>query len=90
MDESVRLTVVTEPDVSGGDTIIPVLLSVVQVSPSGSIHSTTGTFSLVTVQVSITESPALGIPAEVLMLTMFSSAAWGKIFCHNVRTIKTL
>ena len=71
MDENVRFTVVTEPYLSGEDIIIPVLLSVVQVSPSGSIHSTTGTFSLVMVQVRVTESPALGMPTEVLMLTMF-------------------
>ena len=71
MDENVRFTVVTEPYLSGEDTIIPMLLSVVQVSPSGSIHSTTGTFSLVMVQVRVTEFPALGMPTEVLMLTMF-------------------
>ena len=74
MELNVSMTVVTDPSLSGADTVMSGPLSG-HGTPFGSIHVTSGILSLVTSQISVNSSPAMGISTDPFnMFTSFSTS----------------
>ena len=71
---NVSMTEVTEPSLSGVDTVMSGPLSG-HGSPFGSIHVISGILSLTTSQISVKSSPAIGISTDPFnMSTSFSTS----------------
>ena len=77
MELNVSMTVVTEPSLSGADTVMSGPLSG-HGSPFGSIHVTSGILSLETLHVSVKSSPAVGVSTNAVILTAFSTSVYFK------------